>query len=566
LIGSSVYKRVGYVMIALYGVLLTGIYYSTYAWLIGQDWPREDYTYCYLIPLLVLYLIWEKRTQLAELPSKVSWKGMIPLGVGVSLFCLGELAGEYFTLYFSSWLILVGLCWTHLGWEKLKVIAFPLLIALTMFPSPHFIYNKISVKLQLLSSQLGVSIMRLYGMSAYREGNVIDLGFTQLQVVNACSGLRYIFPLIVLGLTLAYLFRAAFWKRAIVVVSTVPLSMMTNSLRIALTGILYEIWGADVAEGFFHGFSGWFIFMFSFVVLLAEMKVLGFRFKAQGAGRRAQGSDKLQVTSDASQTPDKRERARELGPRQEAQSSRLKAHREESEVNGSNADSPASTYHLSAISSFFSNPQFITAVILLGATLAFSHGIEFREKTPLSKSFSYFPLLLGEWHGTPRTMEQRFVDTLDLSDYAIIDYKNRSGKHIEFYVAYYESQRKGESIHSPATCLPGSGWVFNQTGNANIPIPSGRGGAIPVNRAFMQKGDGKQVSYYWFPQRGRILTTAYQLKLFAFWDALTRQRTDGALVRLITPVYKSEEPKDAEARLQAFTGDILPVLSEFLPD
>ena len=91
-------------------------------------------------------------------------------------------------------------------------------------------------------------------------------------------------------------------------------------------------------------------------------------------------------------------------------------------------------------------------------------------------------------------------------------------------------------------------------------------GFMRVNRAFMQKTGYKQLSYYWFPQRGRILTNAYQLKIFAFWDALTRQRTDGALVRLITPVYETEELADAEARLQGFVREINPILSKFLPE
>ena len=163
-------------------------------------------------------------------------------------------------------------------------------------------------------------------------------------------------------------------------------------------------------------------------------------------------------------------------------------------------------------------------------------------------------------------MEQKFVDALDLSDYVIIDYKDRLGRPVNFYVAYYESQRKGESIHSPATCLPGSGWIFNQAGAVTIPMHGHNPGFMQVNRAFMQKGTYKQLSYYWFPQRGRVLTNAYQLKIFAFWDALTRQRTDGALVRVITPVYDTEELEKAEERLQGFTREIVPILSEFLPE
>ena len=188
----------------MYGLLLIGVYYCSLAVMISQ-WGREDYSYCYLMPFVVLYLIWEKRNKLVNLLSVLSWWGMVPFGAGLLLFWLGELGGEYLTLYISFWLVLVGLCWMHLGWEKLRNIGFALVVILTMFPLPNFLYQKVSVKLKLISSQLGVALMQLYGMSAHREGNVIDLGFTQLQVVDACSGLRYVFPLIVLGLPLTHL-------------------------------------------------------------------------------------------------------------------------------------------------------------------------------------------------------------------------------------------------------------------------------------------------------------------------------------------------------------------------
>jgi EpsI family protein len=557
--GLSFIKPVSWVKVAVYGVLLAAVYYSTYSWLIGHDWSRDDFTYCYLVPVIVLYLIWEKRESLLRVPATPSWAGIMLFALGIFFFWLGELAGEVFTLYFSSWLVLVGLCWMHLGWRKLKIIAFPLVMALAMFPLPHFLYNKVSVQLKLVSSQLGVAMMRAYGMSAYREGNVIDLGFTQLQVVDACSGLRYLIPLIVLGLLLAYMFKAALWKRAVVALSTVPLSIITNSLRIALTGILYEVAGPKVAEGFFHGFSGWFIFMFSLAVLLGEMKVMGFQFKALGAGQEKAEGSKLK---DESKKRDKEE---------EAQSSKLKAQDSDEEQETQRADdSPLTDNSQRSTQQGFKTllhpPQFIIAVILLGATFGLSQGVEFREKVPASKPLDLFPLKLHEWAGTRQTMEQRFVDTLDLSDYVIVDYKDPGGRRVNFYVAYYESQRKGESIHSPATCLPGSGWVFEKAGKTSVPVPASQEGAITVNRALMQKGEVRQLSYYWFPQRGRILTNAYQLKLYAFWDALTRHRTDGALVRVITPVYAFEDIQDAEARLLGFVQEIVPVLEAFIPD
>jgi Protein of unknown function (DUF3485) len=162
------------------------------------------------------------------------------------------------------------------------------------------------------------------------------------------------------------------------------------------------------------------------------------------------------------------------------------------------------------------------------------------------------------------------------------------------FIAIYEAQPKGESIHSPETCLPGSGWEFRKAGTVAIPLGAGSGvlgsqpapegfnpgvhslprkvlirgfnvSTITVNRAVMEKGAYKQLSYFWFPQRGRVLTNTWELKIYAFWDALTRQRTDGALVRLITPVYPNEDAAQAEQRLTAFTQAIVPVLNEYLP-
>ena len=120
-------------------------------------------------------------------------------------------------------------------------------------------------------------------------------------------------------------------------------------------------------------------------------------------------------------------------------------------------------------------------------------------------------------------------------------------------------------IYSPATCLPGGGWIFIQAEAVKLPFKLKDKGLMPVNRALMEKSGTRQLTYYWFPQRGRILTNAYQLKIYAFWDALTSQRTDGALVRVMTPVYEFEALEDAEKRLQGFVEEVVPVLDEYLP-
>jgi exosortase D (VPLPA-CTERM-specific) len=518
-------KPVSWIKFVLYGLLLLGIYYSTFTWLITYDWVREAYSYCWLILPLVLFLIWLKRDELAFLPSEPSWVGLLPVGLGILFFWIGELSGEFFTLYISFWLVLVGMCLLHLGWKKLKVIGFALFFILTMFPVPHFINTRLMLQLRLISSKLGVAMIHVYGLPVARNGNIIDLGFTKLQVVEACSGLHSLISLIVLCLLLVYFFKDHIWKRVVLFLSSIPLAIFTNSLRIAMTAILYKYFGAGVAEGFFHEFSGLLIFAICIPVLLIEMKIL-----------------------------------EKLPPVQPTTSSESKE--TDTTTSGNN---PGGNNKVSKHGKLL-QPMFIVAIILLGVTLVFSNIVDFREKIPAKKNLDQFPLKIGEWSASRRqAMAREIIDELDLSEYVIANYQNRSEKKVNFYVAYYESQSKGESIHSPATCLPGSGWSFDQSGTVKITGVPGNNGTLEINRALIRFGRKRQISYYWFPVRGRILNDVYQLKIFNFWDALTQQRTDGALVRLITKVYEDEKLEDAEKRLQNFVRDIAPVLEEYLP-
>lgn len=495
---------------------LTGLFIALYLpayYLMVSWWGREDYTYCWFVPLIVAYLLWEKRCELARVPALPSWGGLAALLPGMAIYWLGELGGEYFTLYLSSWLVLVGVLWLQLGWRKLKVIAFPVAFLLTMFPLPNVVFNNMTLQLKLLSSQIGVALIRLAGLTAFREGNIIDLGFTQLQVVDACSGLRYLIPLLVLGVLVAHYHQGRRWERALLVLSTIPLTIVTNSLRIASVGVLYPLLGARVAEGFFHDFSGWLIFMVSLALLLGEIWLL----------RKIAGS---------------REPA--VGER------------------GGDAGLPVTGHRL--------RPTWLltgVAVLLLGATLAVTRTVDFREKVPIVKPLLQFPLQVGEWQGGRSALDAQVFASLHLSDYLLADYRSPTGETVSLYVAYNESQRKGESSHSPASCLPGSGWVFEESGLVTI---RGAAGPMQVRRAFMQKSGERMLVYYWFPQRGRILTSMVQLKLYAFYDALTRRRTDGALVRLITPVRGTETQEAAAQRLGGFASQVVPDLRRFIPE
>ncbi|MBK6451782.1 MAG: exosortase [Proteobacteria bacterium] len=167
-----------------------------------------------------------------------------------------------------------GVVLAGVGLRVFRRLWAPLFILLLMVPLPDFLLNNLSAEMQLISSAIGVWFMRLFGVSVYLEGNVIDLGGYQLQVAEACDGLRYLFPLMTLGFIMAYFFKAALWKRVLLFLSSIPITILMNSLRVGMIGIMVEHWGIGMAEGFLHEFQGWAVFMLSAGVMLLEMIVL----------------------------------------------------------------------------------------------------------------------------------------------------------------------------------------------------------------------------------------------------------------------------------------------------
>ncbi len=507
-------------------LFLLFLYFDALYNLITVGWQNEDFNYCIIIPFLVAYLFFQKKNLFFNTPKIISLFGFFPLIFGLLLFWIGELGGEYFSLYISFWLVNLGLIIYFHGFQRLKIILFPVFFSLSMFPFPAFINNNISLHLKLISSKLGVLLLQLYGLPSYREGNVIDLGFVQLQVVDACSGLRFLLPLAILGLLISYFYKGAIWKKIILIASVIPIAIGTNSARIALTGVIYKYWGAEVAEGFFHSFSGWLIFVLSLIIFIFIKILLDFFFP----------SAIKTISNDTNQT--------------------------NNYYNGKNLNN----YYLTNIkySKFFIYGFFIITII-------FSYFFEFRDEIPNLKPFVSFPDAIGEWKGSSKTIEQSIVNSLNLTDYILMDFHDDKGNTINFYVSYYASQRKGKSVHSPESCMPGNGWQMQQSHTISLKIDKAfqnetYSNFVKLRRALIVKNNYKQLSYYWFPQRGRILNNIFQLKFYAFWDAITKHRTDGALVRLITPIREKEKIIEADKRLQEFIKKLFPLLNSYIPD
>ncbi len=502
--------------------------------MIGR-WETEEYSHGYLIPVISFWFLWTNRKIILNLIGNGHWSGILIVVLGLVIGLMGELAALYVVTQYAFLLVLYGLSVSLLGWSGVRMLWFPLVYLFFMIPLPNFLYFNLSSSLQLISSKLGVAVIRLFDISVFLQGNVIDLGTYKLQVVEACSGLRYLFPLTSFGFLCAYFFRARLWMRALVFLTTLPITVLMNSFRIGVIGILVEYWGIEQAEGFLHDFEGWIVFIGCLGILFAEMWLMvrvfmpGKTFSQVFVVDAAIDAGPLSVSSDKNYHNDGRLNTRFLGlPK---------------------------TYFASCVLLLMMLPF----AVMLG---------EREDRVPERQRLANFPLLMGEWKGTEVGMGQKYIDALKFDDYIIANF-SKNGDHypVNFYIAYYASQRKGASVHSPKSCIPGDGWRIGAFEQRQIGDQrTGRGDVLRVNRAIISKGNNKQLVYYWFQQRGRIITNEYLVKLYLFWDALTQQRTDGALVRLVVTLPEGGDEAEADNKLAEFLNVVFPRLKNFLPE
>ncbi|MGZ6434675.1 MAG: exosortase C-terminal domain/associated protein EpsI [Pseudobdellovibrionaceae bacterium] len=209
--------------------------------------------------------------------------------------------------------------------------------------------------------------------------------------------------------------------------------------------------------------------------------------------------------------------------------------------------------------------KFIIVILVLLAAAGLNHYFSKPDISLPRKSLAEFPMQLGDWAAiSEQKIEGRSMDILQVDDYFMRNYRNSNGDVIGLYVGYFKSQREGKGIHSPRQCLPGSGWVPVNTSVYYMPVSSHNSEAVPVNKFIMGKGLDRQLYLFWYHGRGRVYASEYWNKIYLIWDGLTKKRTDGALVRVNTPVIGDTE--DALKTQSDFIMLFLPLLKEYIPD
>lgn len=239
------------------------------------DWFHlDDFSHGALIPLISLYFVYERRKQIIALTPSGTRVGMAWLVLGLLLLLFGRLAVEWFTMEVSLLIVIAGIVLYLLGTEMFKTVFFPLAFLIFMIPLPSLILQKITFPMQLFASRVATASIDMFGIPVLREGNIIRLANTYLEVAEACSGIRSLISLLALSVVFAYFTQRQMWKRGLLVLSTFPIAIIANAVRVSVTAILTQYYGPSAAEGFFHGFSGWVLFVVTFLFLFGVGSVL----------------------------------------------------------------------------------------------------------------------------------------------------------------------------------------------------------------------------------------------------------------------------------------------------
>lgn len=477
---------------------------------------QQELSHSYFIPLISIYLLWINRDTVRRSVGEPSFLGVTIIGAALLFLLLGQLTSIFLFQHLGLVTAIAGMIAAFGGRSLLRTTAAPVAFLYLAVPPPYWVITVLSWKFQLISSFLGVAMIEAMGIPVHLSGNIIDLGDYKLQVAEACSGLRYLFPFLSLGVMAAYMYRGRIWQRAIIVATTIPITILMNSFRIAFIGAMVQAYGPDQAEGALHFFEGWVVFLFCLAALFVVIAIL------------ARFSNPSVNPLDALTTPDLPLTAPKATGRSQTA-----------------VFASAAAAGLIAIGA----SQIVTDDALI---------------IPDRKAFSGVPQEFAGWFTDVRPIDPSVAEVLGADDSIVVNMRSPEGDDYNLYFAYLNAQRDGRSWHSPRQCIPGGGWKIVRQGVVNT--KSGDGRRFSYNRLIIENGDYRQLVYYWYDQRGRKVANEFVMKFWLIIDAVSRKRSDGAMIRLLTPINDGMTVEDADAKLKGLIGRVETFLPAYVPE
>lgn len=477
---------------------------------------NDDYSYGFIIPVISAYILWEKRTDLRCVLIQSYWKILPVLIVMVALSVYGVLGSSGNISLPAIPLLLILFTAFIFGIEAVKTLMLPLSFLIFMIPLPAVIERTLGIFLKSISTKLGGAFISVCNIPVHVSGNIIDLGTSQLQVVEACNGMRFLFPLLALGVVYAHFFERVTWKKIVCVVATLPIAVLTNGLRIGITGILTSYFGTRAAEGFFHDFEGWVMFMVAFFFIF----LLG--------------------------------RTLRLFPPRHARTTAAKSE----SVDGSSVEKSVQP---SGLGAFYVS----IALLVVVGTLSFSTSA--MPAVKIRGGIAGFPLVFGEWKGRSELVDPIIVKASGAEESFSGEYANSNKKQISLYVGYRSTAflETENFFHSPTVCLPSSGWEVVSTTTRRISgIPVF--GELPVTEMLIDNMGNKLLVYFWFQTKNRATQDKNINRFHLTLHAISRDNTYDMFIRPITRISKDETNAEAEARMDNYVRVMMVAMNTFI--
>ncbi|HTR23303.1 MAG TPA: VPLPA-CTERM-specific exosortase XrtD [Terriglobales bacterium] len=502
-------------------LLLGGWLYHSVLYNLALQWSKDpNFQHGWFVPAFSLYVLWGNRQRLVSIRPAPSWTGLPFVVFGLLLLAMGVLGIELYTQRSSLLFLLAGLILLLRGWEFFRAVFFPLAFLILMIPLPNLIYQEFTFPLQLLATRLSAEVLRLF-FPVFREGNIIKTPHVPegLNVVEACSGIRSLLSLITLSIIYGYLMEKRKRIRVALVCAAIPIAVLANAFRVCITGLVAEYWDPSMAKGKPHELTGLLVFVLSLLLLFALHSLINRVWPSSSAG-----ASSVQPSS----------------PRSEARRA------------------AATTTPWSA--------GFLVAALLMTSTGVLLWARSRTEVITVRQPLSSLPNEIAGLNGVDSPpLDDSTLDILGHPEYVLRDYQNPGGTEpwVNLFVAYYASQKTGETPHTPAHCLPGAGWTLTQ--HRTISLRDPEGSSFPANRYVIVQGKTRALMIYWFEAQGREVSSEYKLKYYLVADSIRLHRSDGALVRMITPMFEGESADAAQARVMQFGDPLLRTLGNYIP-
>jgi exosortase D (VPLPA-CTERM-specific) len=498
-------------------LLLTGLYWKIVPPMVQQWYQDENYSHGFIVPLVAGYFLYTRWDELKDLPVTRWNAGLAVILFGLMQLLIGWLGTEYFSMRSSLIVILAGTVLYLFGTGVFRIALLSIAYLFFMIPIPYIIYDAAAFPLKIFVTKVSVLTMKAIGIVVMREGNIIMFPTLTLEVADACSGIRSLISLLALAAAYAFILRISPWKRLILICAAVPIAVFTNAVRVIVTGILAQYWGAKAAEGFFHEFAGMVVFAVAMAMLISLGALLA-RGKKETVDIRQRESD-TRV-----QAPELRQRG-EAGVRKSMVG------------------------------------KFVIIFILLTAVALYLN-LHKDLEVPINKAFDQFPRVLSGWRMTQEfAMPDNIQKVLKASDTLTRRYVTAEGKSVDLYIGYHGGGKESGEIHSPKQCLPGSGWFELSTRRRSLDVA---GTKINLVQAVYQKGESRQLFLYWFQVQDKTISDEYSLKIAEITNSIINRRRDASFIRISIP-FESDE-LGAVATGERFVRDFMPALREFLPE